>query len=427
MHHFQYDQAGVLCAEGVPLPVIAREVGTPVYVYAAATLERHYRVFRNALNGLDTLIAYSAKANPNLSVLRLLGNLGAGADVVSGGELDRALRAGIPGNRIVFSGVGKTKNEIGEALSADVLQINVESEAELEIISSVAREASRCARIAFRVNPDIGAGGHRKIATGHRNTKFGVAISRAPELYAKARQMLGIEVTGIDVHIGSQILVPAPFRSAFRAVAELASVLRADGHDIRIIDLGGGIGIPHGDEPGLAPETYAAVVRETLGSDTRLVFEPGRLIAGNAGVLLASVLYLKTESERRYAILDAAMNDLLRPTLYDAHHPPLVVARPQGSAGPVTCDLVGPVCESGDVFAENVSLPPLEAGDLIAFGAAGAYGAVMASEYNSRPLVPEVMVSGNRFGIIRRRPTREESLALEMPFTPEDNAADTTP
>ena len=427
MHHFRYDEAGVLCAEDVPLPVIARAVGTPVYVYAAATLQRHYRVFREALHGLDALIAYSLKANPNLSILRLLGDLGAGADVVSGGELDRARRAGIPPERIVFSGVGKTEGEIGEAVAADILQFNVESDAELEVINRVASRAGRQAPIAFRVNPDVTAGGHAKIATGHRSTKFGVPIARARELYDKARAMPGVAVTGLDVHIGSQILDVDPFRSAFRAVAELAAQLRADGHDIRIIDVGGGIGIPHGEQPGLAPETYADAVREALGTGTQLVFEPGRLMVGNAGMLLASVLYMKEDSERRFVILDAAMNDLLRPTLYGAHHPPLVVQRPDGPADQRAYDLVGPVCESGDIFAEDVRLPRLAAGDLVAFGTAGAYGAVMASEYNSRPLVPEVMVSGDRFGIIRRRPTREESLSLEEPFSVGPDAVDHSP
>ncbi len=427
MHHFRYDNAGVLCAEGVPLPVIARAVGTPVYVYAAATLRRHYRVFQDALQGLDSLIAYSLKANPNLSVLRVLADLGAGADVVSGGELDRARRVGIPPDRIVFSGVGKTESEIGEAVAADILQFNVESVAELTVINRVACQAGRKAPIAFRVNPDVTAGGHAKIATGHRSTKFGVPIARARELYAKARAMPGITVTGIDVHIGSQILEVVPFRSAFRAVAELAAGLRADGHDIRIIDVGGGIGIPYGEQPGLALETYADVVRTTLGTGTRLVFEPGRLIVGNAGVLLASVLYMKEDSERRFVVLDAAMNDLLRPTLYGARHHPIVVHQSDREADQRTCDLVGPVCESGDIFVEDALLPPLAAGDLVAFGTAGAYGAVMASEYNSRPLVPEVMVSGDRFGVIRRRPTREESLALEEPFIVGADAVDCSP
>jgi len=427
VHHFHYDQAGILCAEGVPLPDIAREVGTPVYVYAAATLRRHYRVFQDALDGLDSLIAYSLKANPNLSVLRLLADLGAGADVVSGGELDRALRAGIPGERIVFSGVGKTEGEIGEAVAADILQFNVESVAELEVINRVACEANRSAPIAFRVNPDVTAGGHEKIATGHRHTKFGVPIARSRELYARAREMPGIVVTGIDVHIGSQILDVAPFRTAFRAVAELAGDLRADGHDIRIIDVGGGIGVPYGDQPGLPLGTYADAVRDTLGMETRLVFEPGRLIVGNAGMLVSSVLYMKEDSERRFVILDAAMNDLLRPTLYGAHHQAFAVTKPGARASKQPCDLVGPVCESGDVFAEDALMPLLAPGDLVAFSTAGAYGAVMASEYNSRPLVPEVMVSGDRFGIIRRRPTREESLSLEVPFGAEPDTADCSP
>ncbi len=418
MHHFQYDRTGILCAEDVPLPAIARAVGTPVYIYAAATIERHYRVFRDAVAEFSPLVAYSVKANPNLAILRLLGQLGAGADVVSGGELDRALRAGIPGERIVFSGVGKTEAEIGEALAADVLQFNVESAAELAAVDRLARAANRQAPIALRINPDITAGGHQKISTGHRDSKFGIPIERARSLYAEAANMAGIRVTGIDVHIGSQIVDPKPFRSAFQAVADLAATLREDGHDIRLIDVGGGVGIPYGDGDGLPPEAYADVVRDTLGSDTRLVFEPGRLIIGNAGVLLASVLYVKHESARRFAVLDAAMNDLLRPSLYGSHHAPTPVKRPEEGTLSRTCTLVGPVCESGDVLADNVVMPQLESGDLIAFGTAGAYGASMASEYNSRALVPEVMVSGDRFGIIRRRPSREESLALEMPFSP---------
>lgn len=422
MDHFDYDGDGVLRAEGVPLPRIAAEVGTPVYVYASATLARHYRVFAEAFAGLDALVAFSVKACPNVAVLRLLGRLGAGADIVSGGELARALRAGIPAGRIVFSGVGKTAPEMEAALDAGVLQFNVESEGELEALAGIARARGVRAPIAFRVNPDIRAGSHSKVATGHREAKFGVAIARARGLYARAADLEGIEVTGIDVHIGSQIVAPAPFREAFAAVAALADGLRGDGHDIRIVDAGGGVGIPQGGEPGLAPEEYAAVVRETLGGlGCRIVLEPGRLIAGNAGVLLASVLYLKEEPGRRFAILDAAMNDFLRPALYGARHPVAPVARPPEDSPRRPWTLAGPVCESGDVFTEDEELGPIAPGDLLAFRGAGAYGASMASTYNSRPLVPEVLVDGDSFAVVRRRQDPAEALALE-PDPLEDGA-----
>lgn len=414
MDHFDYGGDGILRAEGVPLPRIAAEVGTPVYVYASATLARHYRVFADAFAGLDALVAFSVKACPNVAVLRLLGGLGAGADIVSGGELARALRAGIPGERIVFSGVGKTAPEMEAALDAGVLQFNVESEGELETLDRVARSRGARAPVAFRVNPDVRAGSHSKVATGHREAKFGIAIGRARELYARAAALEGIEVTGLDVHIGSQILEAAPFREAFAAVAALAAELRGDGHAIRIVDAGGGVGIPHGDAPGLEPAEYAAAVRETLdGLGCRIVLEPGRLIAGNAGVLLASVLYLKDEPGRRFAILDAAMNDFLRPALYGARHPVALVKRPPGDAPRQPWTLAGPVCESGDVFAEDEELGPVAPGDLLAFRGAGAYGASMASTYNSRPLVPEVLVDGEDFRVVRRRQDPAEALALE--------------
>ncbi len=413
MDHFDYGNDGILRAEDVPLPQIASEVKTPVYVYAAATLRRHYQIFADAFRDLDALVAYSVKANPNLSILRLLGNLGAGADIVSGGELARALKVGILGNRIVFSGVGKTEAELTAALDAGVLQFNVESEGELALLARIARERGVSAPVAFRVNPDVHAGSHEKISTGHKAAKFGVAIKRAPSLYAQAATLEGIEVSGVDVHIGSQIIEEFPFRRAFRAVAELARGLMREGHKIRNIDVGGGVGIPRDGEPGLEPKAYARVVREELADlGCRIILEPGRLIAGNAGILLTSVLYRKEESGRRFAILDAAMNDLLRAALYGTRHPATPVVQPDGQAT-LSWDLAGPVCESSDVFSENTKLPSLARGDLLAFRGVGAYGASMASTYNSRALVPEVLVNGNRWSIIRRRPSLDEAMALE--------------
>lgn len=415
MDHFLY-RNGVLHAEDVPLPEIAAAVGTPVYVYSTATLVRHYRVFEEALAGLPHLICYALKANPNLAVVRLLASLGAGADVVSEGEYRRALAAGIPGDRIVFSGVGKTRDEMRLALENGIRQFNVESEPELRALSEVAASMGLRAPIAIRVNPDVDALTHAKIATGKSENKFGIPIARARDVYAEAARLPGIEVVGIDVHIGSQLTALAPFEQAFGKLAELAEVLRADGHEIRRLDLGGGLGIPYrrANEAPPLPFDYGEVIRRTVGHlGCEIEIEPGRLIAGNAGVLLSRVIYLKVGEGRDFLIVDAAMNDLLRPALYDAWHDIVPVLEPAAGTVMQPLDVVGPVCETGDTFATRRPLPPLGEGDLIAFRSAGAYGAAMASEYNSRPLVPEVMVDGDHYAVVRKRPSFDEMLARD--------------
>lgn len=415
MDHFLY-RNGVLHAEDVPLPEIAAAVGTPVYVYSTATLVRHYRVFEEALAGLPHLICYALKANPNLAVVRLLASLGAGADVVSEGEYRRALAAGIPGDRIVFSGVGKTRDEMRLALENGIRQFNVESEPELSALSEVAASMGLRAPIAIRVNPDVDALTHAKIATGKSENKFGIPIARARDVYAEAARLPGIEVVGIDVHIGSQLTALAPFEQAFGKLAELAEVLRADGHEIRRLDLGGGLGIPYrrANEAPPLPFDYGEVIRRTVGHlGCEIEIEPGRLIAGNAGVLLSRVIYLKEGEGRDFLIVDAAMNDLLRPALYDAWHDIVPVLEPAVGTVMQPLDVVGPVCETGDTFATRRPLPPLGEGDLIAFRSAGAYGAAMASEYNSRPLVPEVMVDGDHYAVVRKRPSFDEMLARD--------------
>ncbi|RME18108.1 MAG: diaminopimelate decarboxylase [Alphaproteobacteria bacterium] len=415
MDHFDY-RDGILHAEDVPLPEIAAAVGTPVYVYSAATLRRHYQVFDEALAGMDHLVCYAMKANSNLAVLRLLGEMGAGMDVVSGGEYARARAAGVPGERIVFSGVGKTREEMRMALEGGIRQFNLESEPEMRALDAVAREMGVVAPVTIRVNPDVDAKTHAKIATGKSENKFGIPISRAREVYAEAARMPGLEVVGIDVHIGSQITDLAPYRAAFEKVAELARTLRADGHDIARLDLGGGLGIPYersNSAPPL-PVEYGQVIRETLGDlGCEIEIEPGRLIAGNAGILLSRVIYVKQGEGRKFVIVDAAMNDLVRPAMYEAHHDIEPVRQPAAGAETAPCDIVGPVCETGDTFARGRALPALDEGDLLAFRSAGAYGAVMASEYNSRPLVPEVLVDGDRWAVIRARPSLEEMLARD--------------
>ena len=412
MDHFAY-RGGVLHAEDVALPEIAAEVGTPVYVYSTATLERHYRVLDEALAGLPHLICFALKANGNLAVVATLARLGAGADVVSEGEMRRALAAGVPPERIVFSGVGKTGAELRFALETGIRQFNVESEPELEALSRVAAETGRTAPIAIRVNPDVDARTHAKIATGKAENKFGVPIGRAREVYAQAARLPGIEVVGVDLHIGSQLTELAPFEAAFTRLAALTRQLRADGHTIARIDLGGGLGIPYtrSNEAPPLPFDYGELVRRTVGGlGCEIQVEPGRLIAGNAGVLLSRVIYRKAGEGRDFLVLDAAMNDLVRPAMYDAWHEIVPVAEPAPGAPVAPIDVVGPVCETGDTFARARALPPLQAGDLVAFRSAGAYGAVMASEYNARPLVPEVLVQGARFATVRRRPTYTEML-----------------
>jgi len=409
MDHFTY-RAGVLHAEDVALTEIAAEVGTPFYVYSTATLERHYAVFDEALTGIDHMICFSVKANGNLAVLSTLARLGAGMDVVSGGELRRAVAAGVPGERIVFSGIGKTAEEMRLALEHSIRQFNVESEPEMARLNEVALAMGTRAPVTLRVNPDVDARTHAKIATGKSENKFGIPISRAREVYAQAAAMPGIEVVGVDVHIGSQLTDLAPFERAFRAVAELTEALRADGHDIRRIDLGGGLGIPYrqtNEAPPL-PFAYGALIKRTCGHlGCEIQIEPGRLIAGNAGMLVAAVIYRKQGEDREFLILDAAMNDLIRPAMYDAWHDIVPVAEPgpDTPVGPV--DVVGPVCETGDTFAKARALPRMSAGDLVAFRSAGAYGAVMASEYNARPPIPEVLVRGDQLAVIRPRLERD--------------------
>jgi len=410
MDHFLY-RDGALHAEDVPVAEIAATVGTPFYVYSTATLLRHFRLFDEALEGTDHLVCYAMKAASNQAILKTLAQAGAGMDVVSIGEYLRAKAAGVPGDRIVFSGVGKTAEEIRTALQGGLRQFNVESEPEMEAISAVAQELGVVAPITVRVNPDVDARTHAKIATGKSENKFGIPISRAREVYAHAAALPGLEVIGIDVHIGSQLTELEPFELAYKKVADLTEVLRADGHDIHRLDLGGGLGIPYtrSNEAPPLPTDYGALIKRTLGHlGCEIEIEPGRLIAGNAGLLVSRVIYVKQGEGRDFLIVDAAMNDLIRPAMYDAHHDidPVIEPAPGVEAHPY--DIVGPVCETGDTFARQRPLPPLAAGDLIAVRGAGAYGAVMSSEYNTRPLVPEVMVHGDQFAVIRRRPTFDE-------------------
>ncbi len=415
MDHFNYVN-GWLHAEDVPLTRIAEAVGTPAYVYSAATLTRHFNLFRQALDWTDHLVCFAVKSNSNLAVLKLLGDLGAGMDIVSAGEYARARAAGVPGERIVFSGVGKLEAEMRMVLEGGIRQFNVESEPELELLSRVAASMGLRAPIAIRVNPDVDAKTHEKIATGKSENKFGIPIARAREVYAHAARLPGIEVVGIDMHIGSQLTDLDPYRQAYAKMADLTRALRADGHDIRRLDMGGGLGIPYrrdNNAPPL-PIEYGQVIRDTVGDlGCEIEIEPGRNIAGNAGILLSSVVYLKEGEGRDFLILDAAMNDLIRPAMYGAHHDIVPVREAPPGADVGRFDVVGPVCETGDTFAKGVDMPGLAAGDLVAFRSAGAYGAVMASEYNSRPLVPEVLVQGDHFAVIRARPTLEEMLGRD--------------
>ncbi|MAS41888.1 diaminopimelate decarboxylase [Albimonas donghaensis] len=415
MDHFLY-RDGALHAEDVPVADIAAAVGTPVYIYSTATLERHYRVFDEALAGTEHFIAYAVKANGNLAVLKTLADMGAGMDVVSEGEFRRALAAGVPGNRVVFSGVGKTADELRFALSQNVRQLNVESAEELETLSGVAASMGVTAPIALRVNPDVDAKTHAKIATGKSENKFGIPISRAREVYARAAALPGIEVVGLDVHIGSQLTDLAPFEAAFSKVAELTETLRADGHAIRRLDLGGGLGIPyqHSNEAPPLPFDYGAVIKRTVGHlGCEIEIEPGRLIAGNAGILVTRVIYRKQGEGRVFLVVDAAMNDLIRPAMYEAWHDIAPVIEPAPGAEKAEVDVVGPICETGDTFARGRALPPVGPGELVAFRSAGAYGASMSSEYNGRPLIPEVLVRGDQFAVVRARPSYEEMLARD--------------
>ncbi|MFO1174585.1 MAG: diaminopimelate decarboxylase [Paracoccaceae bacterium] len=412
MDHFLYRQ-GILHAEDVAIPDIAAAVGTPFYVYSTATLERHYRLFTEALTPLPNLVCFAVKSNGNVAVLKTLARLGAGMDVVSLGEYLRARAAGVPGEKIVFSGVGKTRAEMRATLEGGIRQFNVESEPELRALSQVAVSLGRTAPITIRVNPDVDARTHAKIATGKSENKFGIPIARAREVYAEAARLPGIDVIGIDVHIGSQLTELEPFEQAYRKVADLSRTLRADGHDIRRLDLGGGLGIPYtrSNEAPPLPTDYGALIKRTVGDlGCEIEIEPGRLISGNAGILVASVVYLKKGEGRDFLILDAAMNDLVRPSMYDAHHDIIPVVEPAPGQEPQPYDVVGPVCETGDTFARARPLPPLADGDLVAFRSAGAYGAAMASEYNARPLVPEVLVHGQEFAVIRARPTYDEMM-----------------
>jgi diaminopimelate decarboxylase len=412
MDHFLY-RDGALYAEDVPVAEIAAAVGTPFYVYSTATLQRHFRLFDEALTGMDHLVCYAMKAASNQAILKTLAQVGAGMDVVSQGEYLRAKAAGVPGDKIVFSGVGKTAEEIRCALSGGIRQFNVESEPEMAVINAVALELGQVAPITIRVNPDVDAKTHAKIATGKSENKFGIPISRAREVYAHAATLPGLKVIGIDCHIGSQLTDLEPFRKAYEKIADLTESLRGDGHDIRRLDLGGGLGIPYtrSNEAPPLPVEYGQLIKDTLGHlGCEIEIEPGRLIAGNAGLMVSKVIYVKSGEDREFLIVDGAMNDLIRPAMYEAHHDIVAVHEPAPGIENRPYDIVGPVCETGDTFAKQRDMPPLAAGDLIAFRSAGAYGAVMASEYNSRPLIPEVLVHGDQFAVIRRRPDFDEMI-----------------
>ncbi|GGB39768.1 diaminopimelate decarboxylase [Roseibium aquae] len=415
MHHFAYKN-GVLHAEDVPLPRIAADVGTPFYVYSTATLTRHYEVFTSAFSDIPSLVCYAMKANSNQAVLATLARLGAGMDVVSEGELRRARAAGVPASKILFSGVGKTEAEQACALAEDILCFNVESEPELHQLSRVAMDMGTVARVSLRINPDVDARTHAKISTGKAEDKFGISWQRAREVYATAARLPGIKVTGIDMHIGSQITDLQPFDDAFARLGGLIRDLRADGHVIDHIDLGGGLGIPYtsDNDPPPHPDAYAEVVKKHVRElDCTIMFEPGRLIAGNAGLLVTKVIYVKDGDDKHFVIVDGAMNDLIRPTLYDAYHEVRPVLEPGGDASRLKADIVGPVCETGDYLAKGRDIPLVAAGDLLAVFSAGAYGAVQAGTYNSRLLIPEVLVNNDEFAVVRPRPTYDDMIGLD--------------
>jgi diaminopimelate decarboxylase len=411
--HFHY-KGGILHAENVPLPRIAEAVGTPFYCYSTATLTRHFTVFRDSLAALNPSIFFAVKANSNPHVLRVLGGLGAGADVVSEGEIRLALAGGIPASRMVFSGVGKTRGEMAYALTQGIFQFNVESEAELRVLSDVAASLNLTAPIALRINPDVDAGTHEKITTGRKDSKFGIDIDDAKRVYGVARTLPNIRIQGVSVHIGSQLTDLTPFRAAYIRVRTFVEELRAEGVDLRVVDLGGGLGIPYVSEAEVPPipKAYGAMIAEVMqGMDAEFLFEPGRLIVGNAGVLVSSVIYLKENANQFFLVIDAAMNDLMRPALYGAHHEIVPVHQVADWVGDSCYHVVGAVCESSDVFRRNVLLPPLTEGDLVAFRSAGAYGASMSNSYNARPLIPEVLVDGDDFRIIRPRQSYEDMLS----------------
>lgn len=416
MDHFLY-RNGQLFAEDVPVAEITAAVGTPVYIYSTATLLRHFNLFDQALAGMPHLVCFAMKSLSNVAVLRVLGQAGAGIDVVSVGEYLRAKAAGVPGERIVFSGVAKMREEMRIALEGGIRQFNVESEPEMEALSEVASALGVVAPIAVRVNPDVDAKTHAKIATGKSENKFGIPIAKARDVYARAAALPGIKIVGIDVHIGSQLTDLEPFRLAYRKVAALTEALRADGHQIERLDLGGGLGIPYersNAAPPL-PEDYGRMIAEEVGHlGCEIEIEPGRLIAGNAGLMVSEIIYVKEGEGRDFLILDSAMNDLVRPAMYDAHHDIVPVVEAAAGAEQKPYDVVGGICETGDTFARGRMMPPVKAGDLVAFRSAGAYGAVMASEYNSRPLIPEVLVDGDKWAVIRRRPSYDEMIARDI-------------
>lgn len=415
MHHFAY-RDGVLHAEDVNLRDLANDVGTPFYCYSTATLERHYHVFEEAFAGLDHMICYAMKSNSNQAVVKTLTDLGAGLDVVSEGELRRALALGIPGRRIVFSGIGKTAREMALGLKEGIGCFNIESEPELELLSAVASRVGSRATVSFRINPDVDAGTHEKITTGKAENKFGIPFRRALPLYAKAASLPGIDVAGVDMHIGSQVTTLEPFEKAYALLAELVVRLRAEGHDIRHVDLGGGLGIPYreGEADPPLPQAYATIARRIFGNlGVKVIAEPGRMITGNAGILVTRAIYVKEGDERTFLIVDAAMNDLVRPTLYEAWHDIVPVLEPAPGAPRASVDVVGPVCESGDYFARRRDMPPVAPGDLVALMTAGAYGAVQSGTYNTRPLIAEVLVRGDRVAIVRPRQTYEELIGLD--------------
>ena len=415
MDHFSY-KSGILHAEDASIKEIAKKVGTPFYVYSTATLRRHFDLFESALSGIDHLICFAVKAASNQAILRTLANFGAGMDVVSGGEYKRAREAGVEGSQIVFSGVGKTGAEMKLALTEGVRQFNVESEEELLALSAIAHNMDKVAPITIRVNPDVDAKTHEKIATGKAENKFGIPISRAREVYAKAASLPGIQVVGIDVHIGSQLTQLLPFEEAYKKLADLTEMLRSDGHEIKRLDLGGGLGIPYGSKDGSppTPKEYGQMIKRVLGHlNCEIEIEPGRLLVGNAGLLVSEVIYVKKGHDREFLILDAAMNDLLRPALYEAYHDIVPVMQPSVNQKNTVYDVVGPVCETGDTFAKSRTMHICKPGELVAFRSAGAYGAAMASEYNTRPLVPEVLVNNSDYSEIRERPTLDEIIGRD--------------